>query len=266
MININNIKSYVINLEKYKNKYDLCLKRLSNIDISPNRFNAIYVDNENNNEIRKITYPSVQYTIKNGRYAHNNIGSKGAIGCYLSHISLWKTLLESNEDMFLIFEDDVDINKNINNFTININNAINLINKNDWDVIFLGYFNLNLNKSSNEINKKYTKINSIIYGTHAYLINKKGAEKLLNNAIPIVDQIDSYMSFMAINRDVNSYMTSDVFFIQNNTAESLIQTDYSIRPFITQFNDKLILSILTLVVLFVILFLYLCANFTKIKN
>jgi glycosyl transferase family 25 len=262
MININNIKSYVINLEKYKKKYDLCLKRLSNINISPNRFNAIYIDNENDDEIKKITYPSVQYTIKNGRYAHNNIGSKGAIGCYLSHTTLWKKLLESNEDMFLIFEDDVDINENINNFNSKINNNLNLINNNDWDVIFLGYFNFN----ENEVNKKYTKVKNIIYGTHAYLINKKGAQKLLNNAFPIVDQIDSYMSFMAINRNVNSYMTSDVFFIQNNTAGTVIQTDHSIRPFITQYNDKLILSIIILVVLFVVLFLYLCISFRNIKN
>ena len=154
MININNIKSYVINLEKYKNKYNLCLKRLSKINLKPERFNAIYVANENSKKIKQITYPSVQYTIKNGRYAHNNIGSKGAIGCYLSHISLWKMLLESDEEMFLIFEDDVDINIKINNFTKKINKSINLINNNNnWDIIYLGYFNIN-SKDINKISKK----------------------------------------------------------------------------------------------------------------
>ena len=258
MININNIKSYVINLEKYKNKYNLCLKRLSKINLKPERFNAIYVANENSKKIKQITYPSVQYTIKNGRYAHNNIGSKGAIGCYLSHISLWKMLLESDEEMFLIFEDDVDINIKINNFTKKINKSINLINNNNnWDIIYLGYFNIN----SKDINKISKKKKDMIYGLHGYIINKKGAAKLLKYAFPIVDQIDSYISYMGIHRNVNLYSTNDIYFFQNNLSGTVIQTDYSIKPFITQFNDKILLSIIILILLFIILFFCMCINF-----
>ena len=105
MIHLDKIKSYIINLEKYKYKYTKCLKRLSKLNIKPERFDAIYINDENDPVIKNITYPSVQYIIKNGRYSHNNIGTKGAIGCYLSHVTLWKMLLESDEEMFLIFED-----------------------------------------------------------------------------------------------------------------------------------------------------------------
>ena len=245
MINIGNIKSYIINLEKEKEKYNLCLKNLTKINIKPERFNAIYVENENDEEIKKITYPSVQYTIKNGRSTHNNIGSKGAIGCYLSHTILWQMLLNSDEEMFLIFEDDVDININNNNFTNKINKTINLINKNDWDIIYLCYFTFNLQHN----NKSYFKINNLIYGTHSYIINKKGARKLLELSLPIVDQIDSYMAYMAINRNVNSYATTELFFIQNNIATSTIQTDYSIKPFITQFDNNTLIGIIILILL-----------------
>lgn len=263
MININNIKSYVINLEKHKNKYDLCLKRLSKVNLTqPNRFNAIYINDENSEEIKKITYPSVQYIIKNGRYSHNNIGSKGAIGCYLSHVTLWKMLLESNDEMFLIFEDDVDINENINNFTEEINKSINLINLNDWDIIYLGYHHFD--NILYDVNKEYNKITNLIYGLHAYIINKKGAIKLLKNVFPIVDQLDSYMAYMAITRNINSYFTKNLFFFQNNSSGTTIQTDNSIRPFITQFNDNTILSI---TILFFILFVYLIYLFIyKCKN
>jgi GR25 family glycosyltransferase involved in LPS biosynthesis len=254
MINIINIKSYIINLEKYKNNYDLCLKKLNKINIKPERFNAIYVEDENSEEIKKITYPSVQYIIKNGRNAHNNIGTKGAIGCYLSHITLWKMLLDSDEQMFLIFEDDVDIN-NIYDFNNKINKTINLINKNDWDVIYVGYFD-NF-KNSLKQNKYYKKIENIIYGTHAYIINRNGAEKLLQKALPIVDQIDSYMSFMALENNINSYQTSDIFFTQNNTSGTTIQTDNSIKIFITQFNNKTLTNIFILISLLFIFLLYL---------
>jgi glycosyl transferase family 25 len=262
MININNIKSYIINLEKDKTKYDLCLKRLQKINLNlPERFDAIYVKDEYDDYIKSITYPSVQYTIKYGRNAHNNIGSKGAIGCYLSHIALWKKLLESDQEMFLIFEDDVDINNNIDNLMVKTNDYINTINKKDWDVIFLGYSLISLlnNDIPEDINDKY-KITNIIYGLHAYIINKKGARKLLEKALPIVDQLDSYMSYMAIMRDVNMYKPTEILFIQNNIKTSTIQTDMSIKPFITQFNNHIISSIIMFFILFLLLITCICVK------
>jgi len=261
MINISNIKSYVINLEKYKNRYDLCLKRLSKINVKPERFNAIYVDNEYSDEIKKITYPSVQYTIKNGRFSHNNIGTKGAIGCYLSHVTLWKMLLESDEDMFLIFEDDVDINENINDIENKINKTLNSMSTFDWNIIYLGFFDTTTINMSQNPEIYFRKPKNMVYGTHAYLINKEGARKLLEKAIPIVDQIDSYISYMALLNNINVYETSEVFFIQNNLSKTTIQTDNSIRPFITQYDDVTLKKILIFFLLFIILLLIL--NFIK---
>ena len=101
----------------------------------------------------------------------------------------------------------------------------------DWDFIFLGYA-----KPSNNIDIMITenlyKINSITFCTHSYIINKKGARKLLQSAIPIVDQIDSYISYMATTRDVNAYRPNTKYFIQNIFEGTTIQTDYSIKPFI----------------------------------
>lgn len=253
---LQNIKSYIINLEKYKNKYELCLKRLSKINIKPERFNAVYVEDINSEEIRDKIYPSVQYTIKNKRFSHNNIGTKGAIGCYLSHITLWEMLLKSNEEYFLIFEDDADINNDIYNIENNINKILNLKN---WDFIFLGYHNNLLFYNSQE---NISKIKNIIYGTHAYLINRKGAEKLLKKALPMVDQIDSYISFMGLANYLNIYVTNEIFFVQNNNI-STIQNDFSIRPYITEYNDNTIKFMIILLILFNISLLYM---FFKKKN
>jgi len=261
MIDIHNIKSYIINLEKYKDKYNLCLNKLNKIDIYPERFNAIYIEDENSDYIKNITYPSVQYTIKNGRFSHNNIGTKGAIGCYLSHITLWKMLLESNEDIFLIFEDDADNNKYIIDFNNNLNEDLNEINKENWDIIFLGYNEFH----ESYYKKSYKKVNTNIYGTHAYIINKNGAKKLIQSALPIVDQIDSYISYMAITRNLNAYTLKNKYFFQNNITNSTIQTDYSIRPFITQHEDTTLKFIITFIIILLIFFILLCAfyNFTK---
>jgi GR25 family glycosyltransferase involved in LPS biosynthesis len=147
--------------------------------------------------------------------------------------------------MFLIFEDDVDSNNTIDNLMVKTNDYINTINKKDWDVIFLGYSLINLlNNDIPDIPDDKYKITNIIYGLHAYIINKKGARKLLEKALPIVDQLDSYMSYMAIMRDVNMYKPTEILFIQNNIKTSTIQTDISIKPFITQFNSDIISSII----------------------
>lgn len=252
---LQNIKSYIINLEKYKNKYELCLKRLSKLNIKPERFNAIYVEDENSEEIRNITHPSVQYTIKNKRFSHNNMTSKGAIGCYLSHITLWKMLLESNEEYFLIFEDDVEINYYINNIENIINKILNL---NNWDFVYLGYLDsyviFNMFSNPKEI---ISRIQNITFCTHSYLINRKGAEILLNKALPIVDQIDSYISFMSIANYANIYKSNEILFIQNNIITSSTCDTFSIKPYITQWNDEFIIYIIILIILIIFMLLYL---------
>jgi len=135
MKDITKIKSYIINLEKHKEKYNRALKNLSKIDIYPERFNAIYIADSNTPYIKSITDASVQYNIIHGRKKHQDIATNGAIGCALSHITLWEMLLKSNEDMFLILEDDVHVNSSKED----INKFLTLVDKYDWDFIYLGY-------------------------------------------------------------------------------------------------------------------------------
>jgi glycosyl transferase family 25 len=259
-MDIRTIKSYIINLEKYKKKYERTKKNLSRFNITPERFDAIYIDDVNSQDIKNITYPSVQYTIERGRNVDNNIGSKGAIGCYLSHTKLWKMLLESNEDMFLIFEDDV----NINNYTIEqLNQTLQEVGNYDWDFIFLGYSKPYL-MNDIKIDNVY-KINSITYGMHAYLINKKGALKLLKHSFPIVDQIDSYLSYMASRGDINAYRLKENYFIQDNIEGTSIQTDFSIKPLLTRLSNKqLIFLCILFIFLAVIIFIQLVNYFKSL--
>lgn len=257
---ISNIKSYIINLQKYKNKYKLALKRLNKLNIKPERFNAIYIKNENDLNIKKITYPSVQHTIKYGRNSHNNIGSAGAIGCYLSHILLWKKLIKSEDEMYMIFEDDVNINK-IKNIDKKLNDYLINVYTQDWDFIYLNYSSIPNNiKNNQNINKYYNEVNGIIYGTHAYIINKKGANKLLKQSLPIVDQIDSYISYMILTRNINAYTPKYNFFIQNNILPSTIQIDYSIKPWISGFDNEILI---VLIFVFIFNFLYFIYNLYK---
>ena len=87
----------------------------------------------------------------------------------------------------------------------------------------------------------------------------------MQSALPIVDQIDSYISYMAITRNLNAYTLKNKYFFQNNITNSTIQTDYSIRPFITQHEDTTLKFIITFIITLLIFFILLCVfyNFTK---
>jgi len=248
MIDLARVKSYVINLKKNIEKYNRALQNMSKISVRPQRFDAIYTKDVPKTEIDRLTYPSVQYTIDNGRYSDNNIGSLGGIGCFLSHAKLWEMLLNSQEEMFFILEDDA-----VPNFEISdkIGVFLNKVVEYDpeWDVIYFGWSKPSPgNLSDVLVGEEIYKINSITFQTHAYLISRKGAKKLLERAFPIVDQVDSYMSFMAMHRGLNAYR-GDNYIVQNNPEGTDIQTEWSVKVTINRYHEstlKLILCIISI--------------------
>jgi glycosyl transferase family 25 len=248
-IDITQIKSYVINLKSNTKNLERVQKSLNAISIFPERFDAVYGKDLDPLYIDKITYPSVQYTMKNGRYIDSNIETLGAIGCYLSHVKLWEILANSDDDMLLILEDDAITN----NFSVfQINQFLNEIIENDpnWDIIFLGYSKPFPSPNvDTAISNSVYKINEITFQTHAYMLSKKGALKLLVNAFPIVDQVDSYMSYMAMTRGLNSYRGIVKYIKQFNEEGSIIQSGVSLKVFLSRCSPQL----LWLCVIFVII-------------
>ena len=254
-IDITEVKSHVINLKSNTEKLKRVQKSLNAISIFPERFDAVYGKDLDPLYIDKITYPSVQYTIKNGRYIDSNIETLGAIGCYLSHVKLWEALANSNDEMLLILEDDA-ITNNFSAFQINqfLNEIIE--NDPDWDVIFLGYTKPSPSPNADiPITESVYKINEITFQTHAYLLSKKGALKLLSKAFPIVDQVDSYMSYMAITRGLKSYRGNTSYLKQFNEEGSSIQAGVSLKIFLNRCSPRS----LWLCIIFIIVFLILLA-------
>ena len=117
----------------------------------------------------------------------NDFGNrKGVIGCAMSHINLWKQLLEDKQnDYYVIMEDDITL---ANNFTQRLANAKKEMDKHD--LIFFGYhmFDKQRNKFAqlyNDLGQSTQKIvpcnkNLYIGGTFMYSVNKSGAKKLMD--------------------------------------------------------------------------------------
>ena len=186
--------TYVINLEQDKLKYEKIKKNLNDNNIVPKRFNAIYGKNVKSEYDDYLTN-YCKYTCP-----------KSVIGCGLSHILLSRYLLNNDTNEYaLVLEDDAIVNHN--NIKDKINNILNHSPKN-WEIIILycqGYCKYydkkNLVKDDKFIKTTYQG------SFAAYLINKKGQEKL--SKIKLNGHIDNQILF---SNKINSYSFSKKIF------------------------------------------------------
>ena len=113
----------------------------------------------------------------------NFLNTKLEYACLLSHLNTIKEFANSNYETALIFEDDVSLE-----FSIYWDKSLTEIIKDapkDWKIIMIGYnynkqlINLYTDNTNNINNKNIDQI----WSTIAYIINKKGANELLNKII-----------------------------------------------------------------------------------
>jgi len=162
-------------------------------------------------------------TMTNSRRSHAELGTKNAIGCYLSHVTLWNKLIESNKKGFFIFESDASCYQEILTTT---KKFLDQTMDNEPHILFFGNYGAALNDSIASI----VKIESRFYGLHAYYITRKGAEICLKHAFPIEQQIDSFLSdllLLSMNSDsgvepINFYTIK--LCLQNKGIPTTIQT------------------------------------------
>jgi GR25 family glycosyltransferase involved in LPS biosynthesis len=103
--------------------------------------------------------------------------------------------------MIHVLEDDAVISEKVEN----INKYVKSVPE-DWDLIYLGFFSHPFyHRKDIKISESVYKINTHTFRTHSYIINKKGAQKLLANAFPIIHHIDAYISYCAMEGGLNAY-------------------------------------------------------------
>ncbi len=137
------------------------------------------------------------------RKDHAQLSSWGAVGCSLSHILLWKKIVDENLDSLLIFEDDIYFYPN---FKENLSRVLENIPE-DADAVFLDVIR---NFKSVQYNDIFDRILDQFFGMHAYIMTNKGAKKLLPYVFPIEIQIDSFMGFRANLGDLTLFAAKDI--------------------------------------------------------
>jgi GR25 family glycosyltransferase involved in LPS biosynthesis len=207
------INTYVISL----NNPQTLLDKLTNCNLNPKLFKGTNGKTIDYNTIKKYTTPL--YSI---------FGPKSSIGCSISHISVWKTFLKSNQQYAVIFEDDIIFD------SIDLKSDISFYlskTPSNFDILYLGCFgsdpnNIFFNTTMNLLNisSNFSQINNYIIkprvalALHAYILSRSGAQKLVNLLYgKIHNHIDLCIQTLAKQNLISTYVTNPRLIYQTST-------------------------------------------------
>ena len=123
--------------------------------------------------------------------------SKGSIACSLSHIKIYKRMVQDSIDVSLVLEDDAQLPKNIKQLLAVVEGNIQ-----QNEVIALSYFNHHDSKPITHLSQDERTplggVGELVYpidlhdiaSTMAYVITKNVAEKMIDILMPISVQTD----------------------------------------------------------------------------
>ena len=210
---------YIINLKKNTERMGYINELYNKSDLSSEPYIRIEAVNGKEIDVKPYVTERVYNGIldidKTGERKYHSQITRGAIGCYLSHLDIYNQFKTSKKPYALIIEDDAWLNENI--YESGIKNILNNI-PNNWDIILLGRIELEA------VNKQHYLVMNKFWGTHGYLINKSGVSKMLELAnIPIDDQIDGVMSKLSQEGKLNIYAPLNIHISSNTDLGSEIQ-------------------------------------------
>jgi len=217
-LNGDSFNVYVIHMAKNKERIDNFNNYYYNSDMKFKPFEIFpAVVGKDINLIDYVSakaYHQILMTEKTKKRLHHYDLTRGAVGCYLSHLSIYKNLLMSKYTYTVVFEDDVIM---ASDFYSRLEHSIKVIPK-DWDILLLGVMCLKC-----DIEKDYIKINRF-WGTHGYIVNKKGANKLIEYLDkPLSKQIDADLSLLIKRGLINVYGINPIIVAQDPIFGSDIQ-------------------------------------------
>ena len=187
---------FLINLNKRPERLISSIRELSKVKLSEYIVRKEGSDEEKSKRLKyEYITKDVVDNIDNNLVSTHILPTWGAVGCAISHIEIWREIINKNFMYCIIFEDDILIEDPIK-FKINYNSAINLIKKNLDTNMFItlnSKTRYESDLSCDYPNLKKISNNSDIIGTSCYLINNTCARSFLE-MLPITYQIDIQIS------------------------------------------------------------------------
>lgn len=128
--------------------------------------------------------------------------TRGQLGCTISHVELYKKIVDEPYDRILILEDDCIFNENIKNFEKYLHQI-----PSEWDLLYLGWDGVNMYPNYSANISKICKENIVsIHCTHSIAISKKLAKKCIEYNSNYEFTADGLMTHVVSNTDFCAYM------------------------------------------------------------
>lgn len=206
---------WIINLKRSKERLDHMTHYMNKYNLQFNIFDAI--------DGKLLSEKEIQ---ENSSWACRTfLCNKSIIGCAMSHMGIWKQLLNDiSTDYYLIFEDDAVFDESFINLFPEVEKKIN-----EYDIDFLsfycsGFFGCNI-KPEFEINGIKFGKPSFPLSLPSYVISKKCAKKLLDNLEKSIQTaIDFEISQFALSGDINIYLSEKNIVTRNDDFQSTIKS------------------------------------------
>lgn len=199
---IEDIPAYCISLERRPDRWKRFIGQTAAAGLHVKRWSAVdgrAIDVERDERISVFARRNI---IEHTRRSHEEIDSVGAVGCALSHIGLWRELIQSKHEYFLIFEDDARIDPDfVSRANTLLSQSPRLQESGAWDIWMLGGA-WKGEEADIELYKKTSTQEPTIrigkfYLIHGYIINRRAAATFLAACMPIQAHIDHFMSMCA---------------------------------------------------------------------
>ena len=193
------IPKYVINLDRRRDRWmsfqnSSGFTQLSNLRRwSGTDGKVINMDQEN-----RVSLFTKYNIVRSTRRSHMELNTKGGVGCYISHVDVWKDFLEKGDtEVGMILEDDALMD-------IPTIEKIKLFTKSDilqntdlWDFCILAPHSGNIKHGAMYPGDETCMRLMEFTGLTGYLFTKKGIRKILPHIYPIQGHIDWFISICA---------------------------------------------------------------------
>jgi len=184
--------TYVINLDRRPERWNEFSKQPTLKEFKQlTRFSAVDGSKLDVMKDERVSMRTRQNIHNKYRRSDYEINTVGAIGATLSHVTLWQNFLQGKEEYLVVFEDDTILGKKEMDL---IDRLIPTLPP-SWDMWLLGRHNWQFKETPlDPRDSKGWKSVQQFTGAHGYILNRRGAEILVQNPFPIETHVEYYIS------------------------------------------------------------------------
>jgi glycosyl transferase family 25 len=200
------IPIYCINLDRRKDRWDIVrnqpgFKEFPQIE----RFSAVEGKDIDVMKDDRISLVAKRNILLQTRRAHEEISTKGAIGCYLSHVGVWERFMKhSSAPYMLVMEDDVELlegsRKKLEDF---LASSTMMQDPSSWDLCILTPSRGLTERGNVMPDSTLVRLDKFCL-TVFYMISRRGIERMMPHIFPLEVQIDGYMSVCSTLRIIDA--------------------------------------------------------------